>query len=252
VFGAERLGGRSLIRYVKDLGFLTERAHLIHCIWLDEADMDMIAAAGAVIAHNPISNLRLGSGIMPFRALRERGIRLCLGSDEAIADDAINMWSVAKLAGLIHNITAADYELWPRAAEVLDCLIRGGARAMRSPVPVGAIAPGYQADLAMLDLDTLAFTPLNDLGRQLVYCESGSSVRMTMVAGRIVYRDGRLLTIDEASLRREARAHAERLRGAQDAATAAAADWLPYYRQMYLRAAATDVVLRRCSGDRDG
>jgi cytosine/adenosine deaminase-related metal-dependent hydrolase len=252
VFGLEKLGGRSLVRHVRDLGFLTERTHLIHGIWIDAADMDLIAAAGAVVAHNPISNLRLGSGIMPFRALRERGIPICLGTDEAIADDAINLWSVAKLAGLIHNITVADYQRWPRAAEVLDCLIRGGARAMRSPAPLGAVAPGYQADLVMLDLDTLAFTPLNDLRRQLVYCENGSSVRLTMVAGRIVYRDGRLLHVDEAALRREARTHAERLGAAQAAAEAAAADWLPYYRQMYLQAAAADVGLKRCGGERDG
>jgi cytosine/adenosine deaminase-related metal-dependent hydrolase len=252
VFGLEKLGGRSLIRYVADLGFLSERAHLIHGVWLDEADLELIAAAGAVVAHNPISNLRLGSGIMPFRALRERGIPICLGSDEAITDDAINLWSVAKLAGLIHNITAADYERWPTATEILDCLIRGGARALRSPVPIGAIAPGYQADLVMLDLDTLAFTPLNDLRRQLVYCESGSSVRLTMVAGRVVFEEGRLCNIDEAALRREARAQAQRLESSQAGAAAAAGEWLPYYREIYLKAAATDVGLRRCSGDRDG
>lgn len=252
VLGLEKLQGRSLIRHVKEMGFLTERAHLIHGIWLDEADLDLIASAGAVLAHNPISNLRLGSGIMPFRALRERGIPICLGTDEAIADDAINMWSVAKIAGLIHNLTAADYFRWPKAAEVLDCLIRGGARALRSPVPVGAIAPGHQADLVLLDLDTLAFTPLNDLRRQLVYCENGSSVRMTMVAGRILYENGKLLTMDEPALRREARAHAQRLRDSQTAAEAAAGEWLPYYRQMYLRAAATDVGLARCGGDRNG
>jgi cytosine/adenosine deaminase-related metal-dependent hydrolase len=252
VLGLEKLGGRSLIRYLSDQQVLSQRAHLIHGIWLDEADMDLIAAAGAVIAHNPISNLRLGSGIMPFRALRDRRIPVCLGSDEAIADDAINLWAVAKLAGLIHNLSAVDYTRWPTAAEVLDCLFRGGARALRSPVPVGAIAPGYQADLVLVDLDTLAFTPLNDLRRQLVYCENGSSVRLTMVAGRILYRDGRLTGIDEVALRREAREHAARLHAAQADAEAAAADWLPYYRQMYLRATATDVGLRRCAGERDG
>jgi 5-methylthioadenosine/S-adenosylhomocysteine deaminase len=252
VFGEQKLQGRSLIRYVQDLGFLSERSHIIHGIWLDEADMDAIAAAGAVIAHNPISNLRLGSGIMPFRRLRERGIALCLGSDEAIADDAINLWSVAKLAGLIHNITAIDYQQWPKAHEILDCLIRGGARALRSPVPIGEIAAGYQADLVMIDLDTLAFTPLNDLRRQLVYCESGSSVRMTMVAGHVVYEGGKLCNVDEAALRQEARAIAERARSAPSSVQATAEGWLPYYRQMYLQAAATDVGMRRCSGERDG
>jgi cytosine/adenosine deaminase-related metal-dependent hydrolase len=213
--------------------------------------MDLIAQAGSVIAHNPISNLRLGSGIMPFRALRSRGIPVCLGTDEAIADDAVNMWSVAKLAGLVHNIAGADYERWPVASEVLDCLIGGGARAMRSPVPIGQISAGHQADLILLDLDTLAFTPLNDLRRQLVYCENGSSVRLTMVAGRVVYAHGAVTGIDEPALRREAREQAALLRDLNAPAQAAASQWLPYYRQMYLRAAARDVGMRRWAGGAD-
>jgi cytosine/adenosine deaminase-related metal-dependent hydrolase len=248
VFGEERLDGRSLIRYVRDAGFLSERLNIIHGVWLDEQDMDLIAEASAVIAHNPICNLRLGSGVMPFRALRARGIPICLGSDEAIADDSINMWAVAKLAGLIHNITTVDYQQWPKATEILDCLLRGGARAMRSPVPIGQIAAGHQADLIMVDLDTLAFTPLNDLHRQLVYCESGSSVRMTMVAGRIVCENGQVNTIDERALRAEAREQAERRRAADAPALETAAEWLPYYREMYLKAAGRDVGMQRRAG----
>jgi 5-methylthioadenosine/S-adenosylhomocysteine deaminase len=245
VLGQERFGGRSLIRYVSELGLLSDRLNVIHGVWLDDCDMDLIAQAGAVIAHNPISNLRLGSGVMPFRALRSRGIPICLGTDEAIADDAVSMWSVAKLTGLIHNLSGVDYETWPKADEVLDCLIRGGARAMRSPQPVGQITAGHQADLILIDLDTLSFTPLNDLRRQLVYCENGSSIRLTMVAGRIVYEHGRVTAIDEAALRREAREQAAQLRTQHAAASAAASEWLPYYRQMYLRAAARDVGMQR-------
>jgi cytosine/adenosine deaminase-related metal-dependent hydrolase len=249
VLGEERFGGRSLVRYIHEAGLLSERMNIIHGIWIDAQDMDLIAAAGAVIAHNPISNLRLGSGIMPFRALRSRGIPICLGTDEAIADDAVNMWAVAKLAGLVHNISEVDYELWPKAGEVLDCLIRGGARAMRSPVAIGEITAGHQADLILVDLDTLAFTPLNDLRRQLVYCENGSSVRLTMVAGRILYADGVVSGIDEAALRREARDLAAQLRHANAPAQAAASQWLPYYRQMYLRAAQRDVGMQRWAAD---
>lgn len=252
VLGEERYGGRSLIRYVHEAGHLSDRLNIIHAIWIDEADMDLIAAAGCVIAHNPISNLRLGSGVMPFRELRARGIPICLGSDEAIADDAINMWSVAKLAGLIHNITDADYERWPRAHEILQCLIGGGARAMRQPRPLGQIAVGQQADLVLVDLDSLAFTPLNDLQRQLVYCENGSSVRMTMVAGEIVYENGRVRGIDEAAIRAEARELLASLRQDNAPAHAAAQRWLPYYRQMYLKAARRSVGINRwvSGGDR--
>jgi 5-methylthioadenosine/S-adenosylhomocysteine deaminase len=249
VFGEACLGGRSLVRYIHDLGLLSERLNIIHGIWVDEQDLNLIAAAGSLIAHNPISNLRLGSGIMPFRAARNRGIPICLGTDEAITDDAVNMWNVSKLTGLIHNITQPDYLAWPTAHEVLECLIGGGARALRSPRPLGQVSPGHQADLVLIDLDTLPFTPLNDLRRQLVYCENGSSVRLTMVQGRIVFENGRLTTVDEAAIRAEARELATR------ASTAAsgpggydAKEWLPYYRQMYLRAAAQDVGLTRWAG----
>jgi 5-methylthioadenosine/S-adenosylhomocysteine deaminase len=249
VLGEERLGGRSLIRYVHDEGFLSERLNIIHGVWLDEADMDLIAAAGSVIAHNPISNLRLGSGIMPFQKLRSRGIPICLGTDEALTDDAVNMWAVAKMAGLIHNLSAIDYQTWPTAGDVLDCLIRGGARAMRPARPVGQITAGHQADLILIDLDTLAFTPLNDLRRQLVYCENGSSVRLTMVAGEIVYEQGKTTRVDEAALRGEAREIAARQRSTHAAVHDEAATWLPYYRQMYLQAAARDVGMWRWAGE---
>jgi 5-methylthioadenosine/S-adenosylhomocysteine deaminase len=249
VLGYEKFGGRSLIRYVHDLGFLSDRLNIIHAVWIDDADIDLIAAAGSVVAHNPISNLRLGSGVMPFRKLRDKGVPICLGTDEAIADDAINMWLVAKMAGLIHNITDSDYERWPKAGEVLDCLIRGGAKAMRPHVKLGCVAPGYQADLIMLDLDTLPFTPLNDLKRQLVYCETGNSVRLTMVAGRVVVDDGKVTTVDEPALRAEARAHSARFAGNQGVVDEAARDLRPYYREMYLKAAGRQVGMNRWVGD---
>ncbi len=249
VLGEEKFEQRSLIRYVYDEGHLSDRLNIIHGIWLDASDMDLIAAAGSVIAHNPISNLRLGSGVMPFAQLRSRGIPICLGTDEAIADDAINMWSVAKLTGLIHNITGYDYEHWPRATEVLHCLIGGGAQALRSPQPIGQIAPGHQADLILLDLDTLAFTPLNDLRRQLVYCENGSSVRMTMVAGEIVYENGQVRGIDEPALRAEAREQSVRMQQDNRAVREQAEQWLPFYRQMYLKAARREIGMQRWAGD---
>jgi 5-methylthioadenosine/S-adenosylhomocysteine deaminase len=249
VLGKERFGGRSLVRYVADLGLLSPRMNVIHAIWVDDHDLDLIAEAGAVIAHNPISNLRLGSGVMPFRRIRDRGIPICLGTDEAIADDAVNMWAVAKMAGLVHNIADPDYERWPRATEILECLLRGGARAMGRADDLGAVERGRLADLVLIDLDALPFTPLNDLARQLVYCENGGSVRLTMVAGRIVFEDERLTTIDEPALRAEARALFAERRPALEAAARAADRWLPYYRSMVAKANARDVGMNRWVGD---
>ncbi len=244
VLGAEKFG-KSLVRYVHDLGFLDERMMVIHAVWIDDDDIRLLADAGCTVAHNPVCNLRLGSGAMPFDALRQAGVPLCLGTDEATVDDSINLWFVAKTAALLQTIATPEYRKWPSAGEVLHALTRGGARAMRQEGRLGQLAPGCAADLALLDLDTLAFTPLNDLKRQLVFCEDGSSVRYTIVAGRVVFEDGRVTTVDERTLRAEARA----LMAAKREQLASAGDDArrlePYYRQMYLRAAAQDVGLDR-------
>ena len=241
----ERAFGKSLVQYVKDLGFLDERMLVIHAIWVDERDIAALAEAGCTIAHNPVCNLKLGSGVMPFRRLREQGIPIALGTDERNTDDTINVWGVMKMAGLIHKITERDYREWPTAAEILTCATSGGARGMRRAHEIGQLAAGFQADLILVDLDTLAFTPLNDLRRQLVFCENGSSVAMTMVAGRVIVEHGRVLTVDEAALRAEVRELSSEFRSTLAATHTAAAQLEPYYREMVLRAAATDVGLDR-------
>jgi 5-methylthioadenosine/S-adenosylhomocysteine deaminase len=244
VLGAETLG-KSLVRYVADLGLLDERMMVIHAIWIDDEDIALLARAGVTVAHNPICNMRLGSGIMPFRRLRRAGVALCLGTDEAAVDDAVNIWAVAKMAALLHTLTDADYDSWPKPPEILSALIRGGARAMRLAGEIGVVAPGRQADLIVVDLGTLAFTPLNDLRRQLVFCENGSSVRLTMVAGRVVAENGRVLTVDEEAIKAEIRALSPACRGAFARTQAAARELEPFYRAMYEKATSRDVGLDR-------
>ena len=237
--------GKSILRHVRDLGVLDRRSNVIHGIWLNDEDLSAIAKAGSTIAHNPVCNLRLGSGIMPFRRIRDFAIPICLGTDEAIADDSINLWTTMKFAGLIHNITDVEYKNWPTADEILSCVFSGGARAMGLENQVGSLAPGFQADIALLDLNEIAFTPLNDVRRQLVYCENGSSVRMTMVAGKILVHDGRVCSVDEESVKMEAREFTRAYAGELTRWQESAAELEPYYREMYLRAVATNVGMNR-------
>ncbi|MBE9100758.1 amidohydrolase family protein [Vacuolonema iberomarrocanum] len=247
VLGQEKYG-KSLVQYVADLGLLDERMLVIHAIWVDDADMDRLAASGCSVAHNPVCNLRLGSGIMPFRALRDRGIPLCFGTDEACVDDTLNLWGVIKMAGLLHTLTQLDYRHWLKPQELLHTAIRGGARAMRLGQKIGVLAPGYEADVILLDLDTLAFTPLNDLRRQLVFCENGSSVRMAIVAGQVVMQEGHVLTVDEAAIKAEARELMQEYHANLEAVMQNANILEPYYRDMYLRAATQDVGMNRRAG----
>ncbi|WP_353475209.1 amidohydrolase family protein [Salipiger sp. H15] len=244
VLGHESFGGRSLVRYTHDLGLLSARMQVIHAIWVDAADLDLIADAGATVAHNPISNLRLGSGVMPLREMLDRGISVSLGVDEAIADDAVNLWSVMKTAGMIHTLSGDDPDRWPTAGEVLRAATEGGGLAMRRP-GLGTLALGAPADLNLVDLSSLAFLPLNDLVRQLVHVEQGGSVRLTMVAGRVVAEKGRVVSVDETALLAEAREVFAGIAPVLRRAAAEVADLLPVYRAIHDRAAARDVGMRR-------
>jgi 5-methylthioadenosine/S-adenosylhomocysteine deaminase len=244
VLGREKFG-KSLVRHVHDLGFLDERMMVIHAIWIDDADVALLAAARCTVAHNPVCNLRLGSGVMPYGKLRAAGVPICLGSDEMNTDDSVNLWFVAKTAALLHTLATPDYRAWPQPVEILAALTSGGARAMRRTDSLGRLAVGCHADLALLDLDTVSFTPLNDVRRQLVHCEDGSSVRATIVAGRVVYEQGRIKAVDEAALRTEMRELMAAGRTQQQSAAREAARLEPYYRAMVLKAAAQDVGMNR-------
>jgi 5-methylthioadenosine/S-adenosylhomocysteine deaminase len=248
--GAEqpRFAGRSLVQYTADLGLLSERMNVIHAVWVDDHDLALIADAGAVIAHNPVSNLRLGSGVAPFRKMKALGIPTALGIDEGICDDSANLWGVVKMAGLIHNVSGLDSDDWPTAAEVLDSLWRGGAASLLQAHQLGAVREGYLADLALLDLHSAAFTPFNDLRGQLVYCESGTSVRLTMVDGQIVFDSGSPTKVDEQAILDEARDLFARKLPMIDRARRDAEVLYPHYQAMVREAAATDVGMTRWIG----
>jgi 5-methylthioadenosine/S-adenosylhomocysteine deaminase len=240
-----RFEGRSLVAYTAELGLLNERTNVIHAIWADDHDLDLIAEAGAVVAHNPVSNLRLGSGVMPFRAIRDRHIPVALGSDEAICGDTAEMWGVVKMAGLIHNVTGTDNDRWPSVAEVLDALWQGGGMAMLRGDELGEIRAGALADLALLDLHSPPFTPLTDVPGQLVYCDPASSVTVVMVDGNVVARDGVVTSVDERALLDEARelfaAQAPQRRREREGAAAL----LPTYQAVVRKAAAAELELDR-------
>jgi 5-methylthioadenosine/S-adenosylhomocysteine deaminase len=240
-----RFAGRSVVRHTAAAGLLKPHTNVIHAVWVDDDDLDAIANAGSTVVHNPVSNLRLGSGVLPWRAMLDHGIPVALGTDEAICDDSINVWTVAKTAGLIHNISGLDSDDWPNAGEVLDALWQGGARATRRTNELGAISAGKLADLALVDLHTVAFTPLNDLREQLVHCEDGRGVVMTMVAGRVVAEHGHVTSVDETALLDEARELFAAKLPAVHAARGGADAVFPAYQHIVRRAAATDVGFSR-------
>lgn len=245
----EVLYGHSLIRHVRDLGVLDELAVVIHAIWADDDDIADLAASGAAVVHSPSGNLRCGSGIMPFRRLRDAGVPVALCTDEATVEDTASLWNVGRLAALLHKIDHPDFTTWPTSAEILDAMTLAGARALQLDGRIGQLAPGFRADLILLDLSAPPYTPLIDLPNHLVYGEDGDSVRLVMVDGRVVVRDGVVLTVDETAIVQEVR---DMMAGWLEA-IAPARDWAerlrPAFEEMIRRCSVADVGVNRWAGD---
>ena len=233
-----RLYGRSLIRLMADLDALHDLTSIAHAIWIDEDDTRLIAERGASVAHNPVCNLRIGSGVAPLRSLLNAGINVALGTDGISSNDSCRLFDVMKLTGLIHTISTDDYDEWPTAREILWAATRGGARAVGLDDEIGSIEPGKKADIVALDLRSSAFVPLNDLPTQLVYAENGSAVRLVMMNGEVVVEDGRCTRIDEDAVLDEARdvlgAYLKQHALVEDDAR----ELEPYFRAVYERCAA--------------
>jgi 5-methylthioadenosine/S-adenosylhomocysteine deaminase len=233
-----RLYGKSLIQLMADLDALHEKTSIAHAIWIDEADIELIASRGASVAHNPVCNLRIGSGVAPLRSLLNAGVNVALGTDGISSNDSCRLFDVMKTAGLVHTLATDDYDDWPTASEILWAATRGGARALGLEHEIGSIEPGKKADLVALDLCTSAFVPVNDLANQLVYAENGSSVRLVMVNGEIVVQDGACTKIDEAAVLREARTALGAFLTQHALVEEEARELEPYFRAVYERCAA--------------
>jgi guanine deaminase len=181
------------------LGFLKPKTSLIHGVWLSALDVDLIARSGTSVQHNPLSNLKLGSGVAHVRKLLDAGVNVSLGSDGCGSIETLSLQPNVAAAALLSTLRG-EPESWLSAAEAFRAATIGGAVALGIEHEIGSIAPGYRADLVLYRLDRPPLTPLNDPLRQLVFGDAGAAVASVIVDGRLVFHDGRLLTIDEDRL----------------------------------------------------
>jgi guanine deaminase len=202
--------GKSLTAHLAALGLLEERFSAAHAIWIDNDDIARLADAGCSAIHNPISNLRLGSGVAPVRAMLSRGLRVGIGTDGTNTSDGQNMFEATRLAAHLSRIATPDHAQWLSVEEVMRMATIGSMGILGFP-DVGRLAPGYKADILFLDIAHITYVPLRDPLLQVVFAESGAALDSVMIGGQFVMRGGKLLTLDESKLRRDVQIAVDRL-----------------------------------------
>ncbi|MGI8413872.1 MAG: amidohydrolase family protein [Solirubrobacteraceae bacterium] len=226
--------GKSLVEHLRDSGALGARVTMAHAIWITDEDLELIVASDCSVAHNPVCNLRIGSGIAPVRQLLDAGVNIGLGTDEIDCNDSGRLFDVMHLAGLVHNLSTYDYDRWPTAAEILHAATMGGARIVCLEHEIGSLEAGKKADIVLLDLDASPFVPLNDPSVHLVYAENGSSVTDVLVDGEVVVRERRLTRIDEAAVKAEIALRAPEYLAQRDRWEAIARQYEPHVKALYM------------------
>ncbi len=195
--------GARPVAYCRDLGLLRPDATFFHAVDVNDDDLDMLAEGGCALVHNPASNMKLASGVSPLGRILARGIGLGLGTDGPASNNAQNMAREMYLAALLQKAHTLDPTALSAQA-ALDMATRGGAAAFHLP-GAGRLEAGSRADLCAYDLTTPNMQPVHRVVSNIVYAATGFENRLTMVDGRVLYRDGRYTTCDYESLLAEMR-----------------------------------------------
>jgi 5-methylthioadenosine/S-adenosylhomocysteine deaminase len=204
IFSHDRLSayGGSALQFMEAAGLLGPLVTIAHGVWPEEDELDLIGRSGTNVVLNMLSNLKLKSGVAPILAYRARGVNLALGCDNCSCSDVQSMLQVMKLFCMLSAVSSPQ-RTGVTAAEAFRAATVGGARTAGLADQVGALRPGYKADMVLIDLADPAYVPLNSAVRQLVYSDSGRSIRTVIVDGRVVVRDGRATRVDETELHSE-------------------------------------------------
>jgi 5-methylthioadenosine/S-adenosylhomocysteine deaminase len=197
-----RAPGVSTIQYLNDHGVLETQPLLAHCINVDDADIETMKQTGIRVAHCPKSNAKLDHGVAPFAKFLEAGIPVGLGSDSVASNNTCDLLEEARFAlFLARSQSTADRRPLLSADQILRTVTVGSARALGLQAQTGQLREGLQADFAAVSLSGAHQIPSYDPINTLIFSSSGRDVTLTVVAGREVYRDGQVTTVDEERLR---------------------------------------------------
>ncbi|MGI2907958.1 amidohydrolase [Tolypothrix sp. VBCCA 56010] len=206
---AKQKYGCSAVEHLKRIGYLSDRTSLAHCVHLTDADITILAETKSTVVHNPLSNLRLGSGIAPILKYCQAGVNVTFGCDGASSNDSQDLLEAIKIGSILHNVTDSDYQHWitPRLAVEMASL--GGAKALNMADELGSLSVGKKADLVLYDLTSLSLLPRTDPIGLLVLGRPTNVVDSVWVNGKQIVADGKVKTIDVDNLRQELFNHSQ-------------------------------------------
>lgn len=197
--------GKTPLQILDRYGVWDTRAIAAHCVWTTEEDWALMAEKGVSCIHNPVSNLKLGSGVAWIPAMKRAGVNIALGTDGVSSNNSTDLFADMKLAAIL-TCGAEHDPMAVTAWDALETATVNGARALGRKA--GRVAPGYTADLILVDFDRPNLIPCHDTVENLVYAAHGADVCMNMARGRVIYQNGAFLTIDLDRVKREIRDYA--------------------------------------------
>ncbi|HUQ32122.1 MAG TPA: amidohydrolase [Pyrinomonadaceae bacterium] len=202
--------GASPVDYLARIGFLNSRVIAAHVVHVTPEEITVLKRLGVGVVHNPQSNMKLASGVMPVPQMLAADLDLGLGTDGAASNNDLNMWEEIDTTAKLHKLIARDPKV-VTAEQAFEMATIRGARALHMEREIGSIEKGKRADLVLVDLDDLNQTPLYNIYSHLVYATKADDVRTVIVEGRVIMRDRRLLTLDEQDIKARARIFREQI-----------------------------------------
>jgi 5-methylthioadenosine/S-adenosylhomocysteine deaminase len=202
--------GTTSIEFFDSINFFDGLTIGAHVVWPTEEEIPILAERRVGVIHNPTSNMKISSGIAPITEMLRAGVRVGLGTDGAASNNDLDLWEEMRLAAFLQKVDRMDPTVLPASA-VLRMATSGGAEAIGLADSVGTLAPGMRADLIQVSLDDVHFVPTYDVISHLVYVADEQDVITTVVDGKVLMRDGEILTIDTERVRAEATELAARI-----------------------------------------
>jgi 5-methylthioadenosine/S-adenosylhomocysteine deaminase len=204
---------RTPVQHLDAVGLLNRRLVAAHCIFVDDADIQLLRASGAGVAHAMVANIKSAKGVAPVPRMLAAGVRVGLATDGPMSGNTLDIVGQLGYVAKVHKLDRRDRNLMP-AIDVVDLATRGGARALHLEDRLGSLEPGKLADVILVDTDSTAMVPLHDPYAALVYAASPRDVRTTIIHGRVVMEDRRVITVDAAAVRARMRTITDRINAA--------------------------------------